>query len=602
MKILQVIHDFLPNHQAGSELYCYHLSKTLQSMGHDVRLCFTEIDHDREPYSIREDKYNGLPFTEIVNNHGYSSFEETYENPKIETVFAKLLDTFQPDIVHYHHLLGLSFGCVRLCHERGIPVVFTLHDYWLTCPRGGGQRFRGAGKVCHEVDTSLCAECISRYSFPARAGQRFVKRLLNRIDAGNDHSLIPSMLRGKIHTPQKDFVSEGVCDINGDVRPSVFAHPPASITIQTTIPEEASLVFSYAMDPVTYDKQGDGVCFTITCNGDEVFHETLHSKQHEKDRGWHQASVDLSSYANQKVSLVWKTTAHPNEEIDFTTACWAEPKIVHSNGEPYQPSKGLGMMGWMEKILTAMQKRGLRKQVDRRTKAALEVFEQADLYIAPSKFLQSKFIEYGMPPERIVFSDYGIAELEGVTEPRKPVAPLRFTFVGTVVEHKGLHVLIEAFNKLPAGAAQLDVYGALNEFQGYAANVKEMIAHPGIHLRGRAENKDIAGILSQTDALIVPSIWFENSPITIHEAFLAQVPVITSRFGGMADLVQDEENGLLFEMGDPDDLYRCLHKLIGNPELVNVIRPKIESVKSLEADGEWMIDQYHRLLKQKHTV
>lgn len=602
MKILQVIHDFLPNHQAGSELYCYHLSKTLQRMGHDVHLCFTEIDHTRDNYSTREGEYDDLPFTEIVNNHGYASFAETYSNPQIENIFANLLDDMQPDIVHYHHLLGLSFGCVRLCKERGIPVVFTLHDYWLTCPRGGGQRFRGIGKVCHDVDTSLCAECISRYSFPARTGQRIVKRLLNRIDARHENTLIPMMMRGTINTPKRDFVSQGICAIQGDARPSVFAHPPSSITIQTKIPNDASLVFSYSMDAVTYNKQGDGVRFEIVCNDDVVFDEILQPKQNSSDQGWHQASVDLSAYANQKTKLTWKTSAYPNGEIDFTTACWAEPRIVHANGESYHPSNGLGMMAWMEKVLSSMQKHGLQKQVDHRAQAALDIMNLVNLFIAPSQFLRGKLIEYGLPPERIVFSDYGIADLEEATEPRHTELPLRFTFVGTVVEHKGLHVLIEAFNKLPADAAVLNVYGALNEFQGYAANVKNMIAHPGIHLRGRAENKDIAGILAQTDALIVPSIWFENSPITIHEAFLARVPVITSRFGGMADLVKDGENGLLFEMGNADNLYRCLKELIDHPQRVNELRPKPESVKSLQADGAWMIEQYHHLLKQKQTV
>ncbi len=602
MKILQVIHDFLPNHQAGSELYCYHLSQTLQRMGHDVMLCFTEIDHGRDNYSVREDEYDGLPFLEIVNNHGYASFEETYCNPQIEHIFGELLDRFQPDVVHYHHMLGLSFGTARLCRERGVPVVFTLHDYWLTCPRGGGQRFRGAGKVCHDVDTNLCAQCISRFSFPARAGQRIVKRLLNRIDAKQDNSLISTLLNGKIQTPQKDFVASGMCDIGGDARPVLFAHPPAEVSLQCTIPAESTLVFSYAMAPVTYDKAGDGVRFEIACDGETLFEQTLNAKENEKDRGWHPASVNLAKYAKQKVDLSFKTTAHPHGEIDFTTACWAEPRIVHADGEPYQPSSGLGLAAWMEKILSGMQRRGLRKMVDRRTRAALAVFDDVDLFIAPSRFLRQKFIEYGMPEEKIVFSDYGIADLEETFDPREPKLPLRFTFVGTVVEHKGLHVLIEAFNRLPADAVVLDVYGALNEFQGYAANVKNMIAHPGIHLRGRAENKEIAKILSNTDALIVPSIWFENSPITIHEAFLAQVPVITSRFGGMAGLVQDGENGFLFEMGDPDDLYRCLKALVDEPSKLRAVRPRPESVKSLQADGEWMVERYNQLLLSRQTL
>ena len=71
---------------------------------------------------------------------------------------------------------------------------------------------------------------------------------------------------------------------------------------------------------------------------------------------------------------------------------------------------------------------------------------------------------------------------------------------------------------------------------------------------GQYDNKDIAGIFSVIDILVVPSIWHENSPSTIHAAFMARIPVITSNIGGMAELVQDGVNGLLFQVGDSKDL------------------------------------------------
>jgi len=205
-----------------------------------------------------------------------------------------------------------------------------------------------------------------------------------------------------------------------------------------------------------------------------------------------------------------------------------------------------------------------------------------------------------MAPERIVYSDYGIAKLDYTKQPRKPQWPLRFTYVGTLVEHKGLHVLIEAFNQLPHDKAVLDVYGSLDEFTDYVSRVQAMISHPGITLKGRAENQDIPKILVASDALVIPSIWFENSPITIHEAFLAQVPVITSRFGGMAGLVEHERNGLLFEVGNPDELAASLKRVVENPGLLEDIRPHPDEVKSVEADCAWMEIKYHELLSRKH--
>ncbi|MCZ7625573.1 MAG: glycosyltransferase [Candidatus Methylomirabilis sp.] len=77
---------------------------------------------------------------------------------------------------------------------------------------------------------------------------------------------------------------------------------------------------------------------------------------------------------------------------------------------------------------------------------------------------------------------------------------------------------------------------------------------------------------------MVPSIWCENSPLTIQEAFLAGIPVVTSDIGGMAELVQDGVNGLLFKVGDPQDLQRVLRRLIAHRGLVEHLREGIPVV------------------------
>ncbi len=599
MKILQVIHDFLPNHQAGSELYCYHISQGLKQLGHDVKLLYTEIDHERSQYSAREGFYEGLPFTEIVNNHAYRNFEQTYSNPAIEKIFQQVLTDYSPDVVHFHHLLALSFGCIRLCAEKNIPVVFTLHDYWMTCPRGGGQRFRGEGKICHEVDTDLCAECISGFAFPSRTGQRLMKTILAPLERVEFPTLIPLMQRGKVKIPHPSFFALGTTHLTGELKEAIYAHPPCKISFRYRIPNDADLVFGVGMDPSTYDKPGDGVTFTVRCDGQLIYEQFLNPKKREEDRGWRSAKISLNEFGDGKHEFIFETTAHPNGRNEHCTACWIEPKIVRSAGELFRPSITNRIRTYAETILTKVQKNRLKKEVEKRRQAALKVFEEVDLFIAPSPFLREKFIEYGMPEEKIIFSDYGIAVPDYDFKPKIPSHPIRFTYVGTLVEHKGLHVIIEAFNSLPQEKAVLNVYGNINEFTGYVKRIQSMIAHPGITLRGRAENKDIPRIMAETDVLVIPSIWFENSPITIHEAFLARVPVITSRLGGMANLVQDGENGLLFSVGNAKDLHRCLKRCVDSPDLVESIRPDPKSVKTIQKDAEWMLSQYQSLIEKK---
>ncbi len=595
MKILQVIHDFLPRHQAGSELYCFHLSQALQKLGHEVRLFFAEIDHQRPDYAIREGVYEGLRFLEIVNNHAYRNFAETYANPRVDEAFERLLREYRPDVAHFHHLLSLSFGCARICQARGIPVVFTLHDYWLTCPRGGGQRLRGEGKICHEVDTRLCAECVARHAFPSTRSLRAVKRVFAFAETARDPTLLSLLERGRIETPDPSYVTRGRCGIGGDARDVLFAHPPSAVTFRRDVEPETSLVFAVAMDPSTYEAPGDGVRFTIHCEEALIFEKFLHPKQNPGERGWHEAAVDLGPFRGKKRTFRFATDACPTGRVDFCAACWAEPRLVRARGNAYQPSALSRFQSWAEAVIGGLQSKQLRAQVERRSAAARALFGEVDLFIAPSPFLRQKFIEYGLPRENIVFSDYGIASRDFGGAPRKAERPVRFTFIGTIVEHKGLHVLIEAFNRLPPGSAILNVYGDLSEFTGYVRRVQDMIAHSGITLRGRAENRDIPRILAETHALVVPSIWFENSPITIHEAFLARVPVIASRFGGMADLVQDGVNGLLFEVGDPGSLFQCLQRCVADPALLETLRPRPETVKPIQADAEWMVSMYRTL-------
>ncbi|MBZ0258814.1 glycosyltransferase, partial [bacterium] len=574
--------------------YCYHLSKALQRRGHDVSLFYGEIDHNEAAFTTRRGVYDGLPYVEIINNHSYHSFEETYLNPAVEREFEAYLDEWNPDIVHFHHLHSLSYGCIRSCRDRNLPIVFTLHDYWLTCPRGGGQRFRGEGQVCHEVDTALCAQCASRYGIASGGLARWIKRILNRLDHPKDPTLISQLLRGKIQTQRSEFIQRGVLTIDGQSRDALFAHPPASITINCNTPAPSQLLFSIAMDPSTYDKPGAGVLFRVLKNGTPLFERKLNAKENLSDCGWHDVSVYLNA-SDAPCRLTFKTEA-VGDSNEFCSAAWIEPRLLSTVPQEYTPSLTARAREWGEQFLGRMQGAKLQAKVEARRSKTIELFDMVDLFVSPSPFLRKTFIEYGMPEDKIVFSDYGIADL-GYTPTSKPKQkPLCFTYVGTLVEHKGVHVLIEAFNQLPHGGALLNVYGSMDEFTGYVKRIQDLVAHPGIRLKGRAENQNIPNILAESDALIVPSIWFENSPITIHEAFLARVPVITSNFGGMADLVQDGVNGLLFEVGNATALAKCLKRCLDDSELLNRLKPDPASVKSLDNDAHWMEDQYMTLL------
>jgi ribonucleotide reductase alpha subunit len=123
-----------------------------------------------------------------------------------------------------------------------------------------------------------------------------------------------------------------------------------------------------------------------------------------------------------------------------------------------------------------------------------------------------------------------------------------------------------------------------------------------VQFHGRYPPSEVGHILSKLDVLVVPSRWYENAPLTIQEAFLSGIPVVASRLGGMAEFVHDEENGLLFNVGDPADLARCLRRLHDDRDLLRRLRPTVKTHKSIESDAHTMELRYRELIAARASM
>jgi glycosyltransferase involved in cell wall biosynthesis len=205
-----------------------------------------------------------------------------------------------------------------------------------------------------------------------------------------------------------------------------------------------------------------------------------------------------------------------------------------------------------------------------------EVCAAIDLFLSPSQFLRAQFLAFGLPPNKVLFSPNGYETTAFRDASRRlpdPTPPLRFAFTGTIMPPKGVHVLIEAFRSLPTTKAQLTIYGAEVPYDGfpeYGRTLRELAAGcRHISFAGPYSPAEIGRILHAVDVLIVPSIWYENAPLTIQEACMAKIPVITADLGGMRELVRDGVNGLLFRPRDALDLRDKITRLIRDPELIS---------------------------------
>lgn len=224
---------------------------------------------------------------------------------------------------------------------------------------------------------------------------------------------------------------------------------------------------------------------------------------------------------------------------------------------------------------------------------------EVDLFIAPSRFLRDQYVRHGFPAERITVLENGLdtARLQNEPDPPLPAPPARphFGFLGSLAWQKGVHVLVEAFNRMPAGAS-LTIYGDPTSFPAYADGLKAAARHPHIRFAGRLDPRLVGAALRQMDALVVPSLWYENSPVTIQEAYAVGVPVIASRLGALAEKVQDGMTGRLFTPGDSADLARVLEELAVHPEQLSTLRANIRPGPDVAEHAQQMVALYHQLM------
>lgn len=234
-------------------------------------------------------------------------------------------------------------------------------------------------------------------------------------------------------------------------------------------------------------------------------------------------------------------------------------------------------------------------EIKRWINTLLKVNRKVDLFIAPSKFLRKIYINYGIPEDKIIYMDYGFDKIL-INRVKKSFSnKVRFGFLGRIIPVKGISLLIDVFNKLDHSKAELNIYGRIPNSLAF---LKERSLNSVINFKGSYNYKDISSILSNIDVLVVPSIWYENSPLVIHEAFLAKIPVITSNLGGMAELVTDGKNGLLFEPGNIEDLTNKMDVIIKNPDLIKDYSQETY-VRSIQEDVKEIENLYFILLKKK---
>jgi glycosyltransferase involved in cell wall biosynthesis len=233
----------------------------------------------------------------------------------------------------------------------------------------------------------------------------------------------------------------------------------------------------------------------------------------------------------------------------------------------------------------------------------MKALKQADVILSPSQFLRTMFIDQGIEPNKIVYSRLGLDTNHWITPPASDTqssAELRLSYIGQLAPHKGVHLLIQAFESLVLRGRrpELKVYGDGQAFPEYTESLQRMASgNPRVTFAGRFENRRVAEILEESDVVVVPSTWYENSPVTIMEALTTGTPVVTADIGGMSELVQHDVNGLLFERANIADLTDQLQRLLDEPNLISRLASNAHPVRTIEDEMEQMLTLYGQVVR-----
>lgn len=210
--------------------------------------------------------------------------------------------------------------------------------------------------------------------------------------------------------------------------------------------------------------------------------------------------------------------------------------------------------------------------VGRRMLHVREMAELVDLFVAPARYLYARYHhEFGIPERKLIYLDYGFDRSRLSGRVRRGGEPFTFGYIGTHIPAKGIDHLIRAFAEVE-GAPLLRIWGRPRgqDTEALKALAEQLPNGAARRVEWLPEyrNQDIVrDVFNQVDAIVVPSVWLENSPLVIHEAQQARVPVVTADVGGMAEYVHHEVNGLLFEHRSWRSLARQMQRLVDDPAL-----------------------------------
>jgi glycosyltransferase involved in cell wall biosynthesis len=245
--------------------------------------------------------------------------------------------------------------------------------------------------------------------------------------------------------------------------------------------------------------------------------------------------------------------------------------------------------------------RGMALDMGDRKRYLKKMIGIPDAVVAPSSKLKETIKSCGVSRQiRVIHSGHDLSWLT-TAEDSDSNNCIRFGYIGQITPIKGLHILLGAFTAdMFDGQATVSIFGNYKNGSAYSEHIIDSSKgrEKFITFHGGFPHEQLGKVLSEIDILIVPSIWHENNPRVIQEAFASKTPVIASNVGGIAEFVNHEVNGLLFERSSEEELSRQMYRIINEPDLLHRLRTGISPVKEIKTEVEELLLIYQELIPQ----
>jgi glycosyltransferase involved in cell wall biosynthesis len=214
-----------------------------------------------------------------------------------------------------------------------------------------------------------------------------------------------------------------------------------------------------------------------------------------------------------------------------------------------------------------------------------QVFRAVSVAISPSYHVRNMLLRNGFPTGKVRVIPNGIDHRPFQKPGHCQAGILRLGYLGGLTWKKGLHVALESLTLLGDLPVELIVFANITSNSDHDQQLRELARKVRARFAGAFEHNRIAEVLASLDAVVVPSLCYENDPLVVQEAYLAGLPVVASRVGALREKVVHERTGLTFTPGDPKDLARQIRRLVSEPGLLDRLRSKLPVPPTVEENA-----------------